>query len=201
MAGQGSRSGWDSFRSGGAVVFAVALLGFSGLALQRGNAEFLFYGGVMILLAGAVLALDHKVHLSRAVLLGLLVWAILHLAGGNVAIGEGRVLYNWRPSPGLPRYDQLVHAYGFAVATLLSWECLSSAMAARTHKRTRPTTGIVVAAALMGMGLGALNEVVEFIATITLPQTNVGGYDNTGWDLVSNMTGAAAMAVWIRVSQ
>jgi hypothetical protein len=40
------------------------------------------------------------------------------------------------------------------------------------------------------MGLGALNEVVEFIAVLTLPETNVGGYINTGWDLVYNAIGA-----------
>jgi hypothetical protein len=32
-----------------------------------------------------------------------------------------------------------------------------------------------------------------------MPDTNVGGYTNTGWDLVSNLVGAAAMGVWIRL--
>lgn len=49
-----------------------------------------------------------------------------------------------------------------------------------------------------GMGFGALNEVVEFIATITLPSTNVGGYVNTGWDLVFNLFGCVAAAAMIR---
>ncbi len=45
----------------------------------------------------------------------------------------------------------------------------------------------------------AVNEVVEFIATITLPGTNVGGYENTGWDLVANLVGCliAVIAVFI----
>ena len=51
----------------------------------------------------------------------------------------------------------------------------------------------------MGMGLGALNEVVEFVAVLTMPETNVGGYTNTGWDLVSNLAGATAMGVYIRL--
>ncbi|MFV1996026.1 MAG: hypothetical protein ACC661_11380 [Verrucomicrobiales bacterium] len=47
------------------------------------------------------------------------------------------------------------------------------------------------------MGFGALNEVVEFVATLTLPNTNVGGYVNTGWDLVANLLGCALAALII----
>jgi hypothetical protein len=47
------------------------------------------------------------------------------------------------------------------------------------------------------MGFGALNEVVEFAATQLLPDTNVGGYVNTGWDLVFNLVGSAAAALAI----
>lgn len=201
MAGEGGRSGWDQTRTIASVIFAVALIGFSIIALRRGNAEFLFYGVVMVLLAGAVLALDRRVRLSQAAVLGLLAWALMHLAGGNVDIGGGQVLYNWRPVEWLPKYDQVTHVFGFAVATMVCWECLSAAITGRTHKRTRPTTGIVIGAVLMGMGLGAANEVVEFIATLTLPDTNVGGYQNTGWDLVSNMIGAVAMGAWIRAAR
>ena len=39
---------------------------------------------------------------------------------------------------------------------------------------------------------------IEFTATLLLPNTNVGGYVNTGWDLVSNLVGAVCAACWIR---
>jgi hypothetical protein len=63
-----------------------------------------------------------------------------------------------------------------------------------------PTGGLIVLAAAGGMGLGALNEVIEFAATLLVPETNVGGYFNTGWDLVANTTGAtfAAVVIWLR---
>jgi hypothetical protein len=48
------------------------------------------------------------------------------------------------------------------------------------------------------MGFGALNEVIEFIAVLTIPHTNVGGYINTGWDLVFNLLGALTAAAAIR---
>jgi len=60
--------------------------------------------------------------------------------------------------------------------------------------------GLLVLCAAAGMGFGALNEVIEFAATILVPETNVGGYMNTGWDLVSNLVGCVLAAVIIRLT-
>jgi hypothetical protein len=49
-----------------------------------------------------------------------------------------------------------------------------------------------------GVGFGAINEMVEFLATRVVPDTNVGGFENTGWDLVANTVGAALAALWVR---
>jgi hypothetical protein len=57
----------------------------------------------------------------------------------------------------------------------------------------------MVISAAAGMGLGSLNEIVEFVATLTIPETNVGGYINTGWDLVANFVGATLSVVLIRL--
>ena len=175
------------------------MIGFTIYAAMLGNSEFLFYAGTMVIMAGVVVVIDRAFRFSGLVIAGLLVWAILHLAGGNVPAGDTGVLYNFRPAPWLPKYDQAVHAFGFAVATLLSWECLRHGIAKRTNGNPRPTFGLVAACVLMGMGLGAINEVVEFIAVLTIPDTNVGGYVNTGWDLVSNLSGAVIASVWIRL--
>ena len=48
------------------------------------------------------------------------------------------------------------------------------------------------------MGFGALNEVGEFVATLLVPKTNVGGYANTGRDLVANLVGVLIAAVVLR---
>ncbi len=45
------------------------------------------------------------------------------------------------------------------------------------------------------MGLGVLNELIEFSAVLVFPDTNVGGYFNTALDLVFNTLGALAAAV------
>lgn len=49
------------------------------------------------------------------------------------------------------------------------------------------------------MGFGALNEIIEFIAFLSFPNTGVGGYENNMLDLVFNMFGAILAAVYINL--
>lgn len=176
-----------------AAFVGLYLAGFGGAAVVQGNGEFTFYLVVMLILIGMIYGVHRRVGFSSSVLWLLAVWGLLHLAGGTVPVpmsvaqteNDTAVLYSLRPWAWLPRYDQVTHAFGFFVATLASGEALLGA--------TRPVrvgVGFACACGLMGVGFGALNEVVEFVATRTLPDTNVGGYVNTGWDLVSNSVGA-----------
>jgi hypothetical protein len=41
----------------------------------------------------------------------------------------------------------------------------------------------------------SVNEATEFLTTRVVSDTNVGGFENTGWDLVANLVGAAAAVV------
>ncbi len=109
-----------------------------------------------------------------------------------------RVLYSWWIIPGFLKFDHLVHAYGFGVTTFLCWEGLRAAVTQKkSQKAIRPTPGLLLICAAASTGFGAANEVVEFVATLLLPETNVGGYENTGWDLVANLIGAISAALLI----
>jgi len=119
-------------------------------------------------------------------------WGIAHMAGGIVPLDGGRILYNAWLVPHLVRYDQTVHAFGFGYATVACGRVLRCWLPG-----VPPTPGPAVLAALAGMGVGALNEVVEFLSTLVLADTHVGGYDNTGWDLVFNLLGATVAATWL----
>lgn len=188
---------------------AAYLLAATVVAMSAGNREFAFYLVVMVLLIAAVLVVHQRVQLSRGVLWALSVWGLAHMAGGLVPVpdtwpinGNIRVLYSLWIIPDLLKYDHLVHAYGFGVTTWLCWQGLRRILADHTRQpitEIRPTPGMLTLAAAAGMGFGAANEVVEFIATLIVPETNVGGYVNTGWDLVSNLTGCIAAAVLIRL--
>jgi uncharacterized membrane protein YjdF len=174
-------------------------------SLSRSATEFLFYIVVLVLLLGVVWLVHRSIALTTATLWALSLWGLLHMAGGLLAVpeswpisGDIRVLYSLWLIPERLKYDQVVHAYGFGVATWVCWQGIGAAI--RQRGDAVPTPGLVVLAATAGMGLGALNEVVEFAVTLLVPEMNVGGYFNTGWDLVANAIGAtvAAVFVWLR---
>ncbi len=179
----------------------IAILG----AFSRDNYEFLIYIGVMIVLIGLVGVVHVRVHLTLPLLWCLSVWGLAHMMGGLVPVpeswpidGDIRVLYSWWLIPDYLKFDNIVHAYGFGVTTWVCWQGLSAAL--RRHMPVYPTFGLLVLCAAGGMGFGALNEVIEFTATLLVPETNVGGYVNTGWDLVTNLVGAVVAATLIRIS-
>lgn len=180
-----------------ATYFIIGLIA----ALQLGNSEFLFYEIGMVAIMSAVVYVDRRVTFSALVLWMLALWGLLHLTGGLLPIpahmtepGDTQVLYNLRLLPGVPKFDQMVHAFGFGASLIAAHE----AMQVHFKKKLPLTPPIIAILLLIAMGLGALNEVLEFMAVILIPNTNVGGYENTGWDLVSNMVGAFLAILYLR---
>jgi hypothetical protein len=198
MAALKSRAVWPVFAftlAYMAVALAASLWGHSG--------EFLLYLAVMAALLAVVAVVHLRVGLTTATLWGLSLWGLAHMAGGLMPVpsswpieGASHVLYNLWLVPGLLKYDQLVHAYGFGVVTWVCWQGLKGAFS-RHGVTALPTVGLLTLCVAAGMGFGAANEVVEFLATLVMPETNVGGYENTGWDLVSNTVGCLIAAVLI----
>jgi len=186
-----------------AAFTSLYLLVATAIALGRGNQEFVFYIVVMLLLMLVVGLVHRSIVLTSPVLWALSIWGLAHMTGGLMPLPEAwpidgniRVLYSLWLIPERLKYDQLVHAYGFGVATWVCWQGISAAIR-RGGGEAVPTFGLMVLAATSGMGLGALNELIEFAATLLVPETNVGGYLNTGWDLVANFVGAATAAIVI----
>lgn len=186
-----------------AFYMAIALVA----SVQLQNSEFIFYFVVMCVLITAVGLLHWRVRLPLGALWGLSIWGLAHMAGGLMPIpdawprlGEKRVLYNLWLIPDLIKYDQLVHAAGFGLVTWICWTSLKQAFD-RRGVPISPTLGLLTLCAAGGMGFGAANEVVEFVAVLTLPGTNVGGYENTGWDLVANLAGCVMAALMIAAAE
>ncbi len=163
---------------------------FTVMALRTLNFEFVLYVGAILLVGALVLWKQRAVQFDLRVLWGLTIWGLLHLSGGNIPVGDS-VLYNLTLLPLVPepyhvvRYDQVVHAFGFGVATLVCHHLLKPYLR-NDIVRWRTLAVLVV---LMGSGVGAVNEILEFVATVTVPDTNVGGYENSAIDLVCNLVG------------
>ncbi|MBL6704569.1 MAG: hypothetical protein ISQ06_00550 [Planctomycetaceae bacterium] len=177
-------------------------------SVASGNSEFILYIVIMLILGSVVWFADRRVGFSPLVLWGLSGWGLIHMAGGLIAVrdswpinGEHRVLYSLWLIPDLLKYDHVVHAFGFGVTTLVCWEGLCAILTAQKTvgdpSMPVPTLGMLTLCGAASMGFGGLNEVIEFAITLTLPETNIGGYINTGWDLVSNLVGVIVACLLI----
>jgi hypothetical protein len=171
------------------VVGTGALLG---VGIATGQLNWPVYAAVMALGAAGAVALHVRVGFSEATLWGLVGFGLGHLAGGMVPVGDG-ILYQWWLVEDLLRYDNLQHAWGFGFAGRATWEALRPRLAPRDEDLPFVAFVLVV---LGAAALGAANEILEYVTTLLLVETNVGGYDNTARDLVANLVGGGLVAGW-----
>ncbi len=184
-----------------AAVNAIAIIGFLWLFLSRHNYEFIFYVAVIVFFYAVILLTNTRVNYPNGLLWGLTLWGLMHMSGGGLYLG-GTKLYEVILIPlseqyQIFKYDQLVHIIGFGVATGVMWILL------RPHLEPRRThwTALSIVVIMAGLGVGALNEIIEFIATVITPETGVGGYENTSLDLIADLIGAIIAMAWIYLSE
>lgn len=181
---------------------ALYIIGFAIYYISIRNLEFLWYIGVLAFFFFAILMTLHKSKFSLWILWGLSLWGLLHMMGGGVRIA-GDVLYNLQiihlfdvGDTFVFKFDQLVHAYGYFITTFVINHIWFPKL--RKHPNmTLYSIGLI----LIAMGLGALNEIVEFIATVSFENVNVGGYFNTSIDIISNTVGAIIAVIIITINR
>ncbi len=173
------------------VLAAVGTTAGIGLGIATDRATWPVYLAVVVLGGVLVAALHLRFRLSQATLTGLVFFALGHLAGGMVPVGGGVLYERWLIAP-LVRYDTVQHAVGFGVVGRAAWEMLSRRLGPASADRAVALWTILFAAG----ALGAVNEIVEWVLTLTIPGTDVGGYDNTARDLIANLVGGALAATW-----
>ena len=179
-------------------VNVLSVLGFGFYYVQSFNYEFIAYGVSIIVVIGLLYGTLHITRFPTYIITGITIWALLHMMGGSIQTADG-VLYAYRVIPifdgggdfYILKMDQVIHAFLYGVVGLMFYHLLREVVGIRTH-------GVVVAviAVLAAAGFSILNEIVEFTAAVTLPETGVGGYENTVLDLIFNLTGAA-LAVFV----
>ena len=171
---------------------------FSVNALVRGNVEFVYYTALMILSISIIFFIHRKMHFYPIVLMSLSLLGLLHLLGGNVAIGDTR-LYDVYFLPGAFRYDNFVHMFGSSIMVMLAYALLTPIL---DDKFELSRGYFILLLVLVGMGLGAINELVEFLAVLVFDVSQqVGDYTNTLLDLVFNTIGSIGMAVFLVFSR
>ena len=180
----------------------VGIAGFAGYGFATHSPSTVGYVSSVLVIAAAVVGL-RRVVLPPLLAAGLAVAAIVTLAGGLIRVGHD-VLYNANTGPYNPalgthylQYDHFAHAYVSFVIVFACWFTLAAPHADGGNPLRPPAVGgrrgeLVLLAVGAALGLGALNEMVEFIATLAHHGAHAGGYWNTGWDLIANFTGATA---------
>lgn len=180
------------------IIFNLLVLTtFDVLFLHQQNYEFIFYVAVIVFFFFLILFTVERMKYSLPVLWGLSIWGLMHMAGGGVFInGEKlyeKILIPISSSFSILKYDQFVHMFGFGVATVLMFELIKPMM-----KKDLRWGALSIVVVMAGLGVGALNEIIEFIATLVSPENGVGGYLNTSLDLVSNLIGALIALIFVR---
>lgn len=163
----------------------IVIAGFAIFGRLTGSPNTMSY--VLTVSAGAALVVAlRRRPLPLVLTVGLPLVAVGHLAGGLVSVGDD-VLYNahlWTP---VLQFDHLVHSFAVFIGTVALWTLL-------VHADDSDRRPMILLTVLAGLGLGALNEMIEFLLTMAHQGAHVGGYENTGWDLVANLAGALAAA-------
>ena len=181
------------------LVFTLLyVVGFAAYYLSIQNYEFLWYIATLLLFIGIIAGTLRSSHFPNWILWLLSFWGLLHMMGGGIPV-DGSVLYAYVVYPFISdgeflilKFDQIVHAFGFGVSAIVLQFLLKPRVS-----MTPFWLGVV--AVLGAMGLGCLNEIIEFAAVVALSETGVGGYYNIALDLVFNTIGAmvgATLATW-----
>lgn len=179
------------------LLTCLLFLTFLGLYIFQQNTEFILYLSSMTLFILFVFITDYKINYPDSILIGLIIWAFLHMSGGGIVVNNA-VLYHYMIIPiseNLIRYDQLVHMFGSIVITFFMSHVFTRYLLPDIHKSPNVLALILIFSAI---GMGSINENIEFFMTIILPQTNVGGYINTSFDLLFNLMGALIGALYLR---
>ncbi len=181
------------------VALAIAACGigvFGGWGIATKAPSTVGYVATVLITIGAI-GVFRRRPLPGGLAIALALDSCAHLAGGLVRIGHD-VLYNaaFRPQIAFGgtraiQYDHFVHAAGTCLAALTLFAILVPDVRSDDRRRW------IVLAVFGGMGIGAVNEVAEFILTLAHHGAHVGGYANTGWDLISNTVGATIAGIYL----
>jgi len=162
-------------------------------ALFQNNYEFILYSLIILLLLLTTINIYRKVELSNWIVVSLSLFGLLHLAGGNLT-WAGTRLYDLEYIGGALHFDNIVHAIGVFLTTLILYNLIYPFI----DKRIRERYGVFyLLLVLMALGVGAVNEMIELSAVVFLGAgASVGDYLNNALDLVFNAAGSI-MAIFV----
>ena len=179
--------------------FLIGLLTLLTILFQ--NYEFLLYAITVAILIVILYKTDQYFKYKQLGLWLFNIWLILHILGGLASYQGVRfydlILLDLVGDPyNIFKYDQLVHFYCYIVMSILMWSVIHKNM-----KQDASNIVICVITILAASSLGAVNEIIEFLAFMMLGIEGVGGYINTAIDLVANLLGTILGTIYMYAQQ
>lgn len=172
----------------------IYIIVFSVISWLNSNYEFIYYTFVLLIQVNIGLYLHHKLLFPWYILIGLSLMGLMHILGGNIHL-EGTRLYDTYLFGSWLKYDNLVHAVAMFIGTFISYALIKPYI--DPDLKVRPAS-LYLIIFTMTMGLGALNEVIEYFAVIWLDVGEwVGDYYNNALDLVYNGLGSIAACLYM----
>lgn len=175
------------------AINVLIVLGFGLYYLRELNYEFLAYVGTIAVVTAVLFGTLKHSRFPTYIIAGITIWGLMHMLGGSVETRDG-VLYAYKIFPFFDgggdfyilKYDQVVHGFLYGVVGLMFLHLLREIVGIKTH-------GVLIAfvAIFAAAGFSIVNEIVEFIAAVNIPENGVGGYHNTVLDMIFNLSGAA----------
>jgi hypothetical protein len=138
--------------------------------------------------------LHKRILFAGYITVGLSLLGLLHILGGKVYI-EGIRLYDFYLIPGIIKYDNFVHATASFIFSFMSYALIKPFI--DPELKVRPFM-LYLIIFLTTMGIGSINEVIEYFAVIYLNVENwVGDYFNNARDLVFNAIGSIVACLYM----
>ncbi len=187
------------------LLFTIAyVIGFGIYYLIIKNYEFLWYVAILFFLIALMSFLHLRYSLSSGALLGASIWGLIHMMGGSIYI-NGTKLYGLILIPlfssditgtDIFRYDQFAHFYCYIFVSIILFYIYRHYV-----KEDISWLAFSILIVFSSIGVGAINEIAEFIPVLILENTGVGDYFNTLWDIVFNTFGAIVGVVYLSIKR
>lgn len=177
-----------------AIILTAFTIGF----LLKQNYEFLLYTFTLGLVIFILAKTDKIFKYNSFIKWCFSIWLFSHLAGGAFYFNGLRlydtILINILGEPfNIFKYDQLIHIFCFFVFTCLIYSVMV------VISKPQSKGWIIMLLALFGrMGIGAINEIIEFSTVVFFNSTGVGGYYNNALDLFFNLIGSIIAVFYMK---
>ena len=175
----------------------LIIIVFSIVSISQQNYEFLAYSVTAFLLVLLIQITDKYYSYPNFAKIGILIWLFFHMGGGFFYYAGtrwyGLIFIKIIGEPyNILRYDQVLHFFFYFIIAFFIYRFTISTIA--NKKVSKISLGIIVA--LSTVGIGALNEVMEFGVYVSYANSGVGTYINNGLDLIFNTIGAIVGSIF-----